>query len=175
MIPILLLAQAATTPAPTAPAAPWSVVERPGPNGAPGAVSSAVNVPDGRLVVRCDRVGAGVVSIQFIPHEPLRGFGQQPVSLQFDSGTPLIDNWELMGAGAVEREERAAATLSAGIAHARAIRLKTTDRMNRPVDIAFPGPAAEAPIARVAAACGRTLGMPLAPAPAPAAPSPAPR
>ncbi|WP_174296620.1 hypothetical protein [Sphingomonas bacterium] len=173
MIPLVwLLAQAAPSPAkPAAPPPPvaaapaWTPVERASAAGGTRSVSAAANAPGGRLVVRCDHAPDAVVSVQFIPRDPYRGFGVQPVSLRFDDGTALIDNWELLGAGAIEREERAMATLTMGIAHARRISLRTVDHAGAPLDVSFEGPASEAPIRRVVEACGQVLGKVAPPSP----------
>ncbi len=157
-------------------AAPWAAVERTAPGGTRSIAASAYSA-DGsaRLVVRCDRVSTPVVSIQFIPREQTRRFGVQPVSLQFDGGTPLVDNWEVMDVGLIEREDAAMTTLANGIAHARAIRLHSVASDDTAVDHAFPGPASDAPIRQVLAACGFTLGQVPQRAPVPAAtPSPTP-
>ena len=167
--PLFLLLQAASTAA--APP-PWTPVEHATPGGGHSVAASAYSA-DGsaRLVVRCDRVSAPVVSIQFIPREQPRRFGVQPVSLQFDGGTPLVDNWEVMGVGMIEREDAAMTTLANGIAHARQIRLHSVASDETAVDHVFAGPASDAPIRRVLAACGFTLGQvpQRAPTPAPTA------
>ena len=153
MIALLLQAAATIT-------APWTPVERATPGGGHSVAASAFSA-DGtaRLVVRCDRVAAPVVSIQFIPREQGRRFGVQPVSLQFDGGTPLVDNWEVMGIGLIERDDGAMTTLANGIAHAKAIRLHSVAGDETVVDHVFPGPGGDAPIRRVLAACGFTLGQ----------------
>lgn len=167
----LLLQAAAPSPAPVA---PWTPVERTTPQGTRSIAASAFSA-DGssRLVVRCDRVGEPVVSIQFIPREQGRRFGVQPVALQFDGGTPMVDNWEVMGVGLIEREQAAMTTLSNGIAHARSIKLHSVDPNDAALDLVFAGPATDAPIRRVVEACGATLGQVPRPAPV-VAPTPAP-
>ena len=167
LLPLLLQA---ATPA----TVPWAPVERTTPSGTRSVAASAFSA-DGsaRLVVRCDRVTTPVVSIQFIPREQTRRFGVQPVTLQFDGGTPLVDNWEVMGVGLIEREDAAMTTLANGIAQAKAIRLHRGASFDGPVDHLFAGPASDAPIRRVVEACGFTLGQVPQRAPVPA-PSPAP-
>ncbi|WP_375382908.1 hypothetical protein [uncultured Sphingomonas sp.] len=172
---VWLLMQAASAGAapPFVPAvAPWTVVDRTNPATGARSVSAAAVAPGGtgRLVVRCDHAPIAVVSVQFIPRDAYRGFGVQPVSLQFDGGTALIDNWELLGAGAIEREEHAIATLTMGIAHARRIHLHTVDRAGVPLDLTLDGPTDDLPIRRVVEACGQVLGQ--VPAPPGAAPTP---
>ena len=166
---IALLLQAAAPAALTVPPPAWTPVERTTPQGTRSIAASAFAV-DGssRLVVRCDRVTAPVISVQFIPREQTRRFGVQPVSLQFDGGTPLVDNWEVMGAGLIEREDAAITTLSAGIAHARQIKLHSVASDETVVDLVFAGPATDAPIRRVVEACGFVLGQVPQRAPAPA-------
>ena len=171
---IALMIQAATpAPAPSA-TAPWAVVERSTPRGG-RSVSVSAYSPDGgnRLVVRCDRGADAVVSIQFIPHEQARRFGVQPVTLQFDGGTPLVDNWEVMGIGLIERDDAAMTTLSTGIARARTIKLHSVDPDEKPIDLVFAGPGSDAPVRHVVEACGFTFGQlpkrALAPTPAPTA------
>ncbi len=177
-MPVLLsiaLLQAAT-PASLPAVAPWTPVERTTPSGTRSVAASAFSA-DGsaRLVVRCDRVTTPVVSIQFIPREQTRRFGVQPVTLQFDGGTPLVDNWEVMGVGLIEREDAAMTTLANGIAHAKAIKLHSVASDDTAVDHFFAGPASDAPIRRVVEACGFTLGQVPQRAPVPAAtPSHAP-
>ena len=155
---IALLIQA-SSPAMT-PAPPWTPVDRATPQGGRSIAASATSA-DGaaRLVVRCDRVSAPVVSIQFIPREQTRRFGVQPVSLQFDGGTPMVDNWEVMGVGLIEREDAAMTTLANGIAHARQIRLHSVASDDAAVDHVFAGPGSDASIRRVLDACGFTLGQ----------------
>ena len=174
---IALLLQAATPAAAPAPP-PWAPVERATLSGGRSVSASAYSA-DGasRLVVRCDRGKDAVVSIQFIPREQTRRFGVQPVALQFDGGTPLVDNWEVMGAGLIERDDAAMTTLSTGIARARSIKLHSVDPEDKPIDLVFAGPGSEAPIRRVVEACGFTFGQlpkrAVAPAPSPE-PTPAP-
>lgn len=171
-IALSLLLQAAATP-PAPPLAPWTPVARTNAAGVHSMVAST-NAADGsaRLVVKCDRLTEGVVSIQFIPKERLVAGGVQPVSLQFDGGTPMGTNWERMGGAALTREDGAVTTLVAAIAHARTIKLHTGDGGAPPRDVAFTGPPSDAPMRQVLAACGYTLGqVPVrasAPAPAPA-------
>ena len=172
---LLLLAQAATAAPekPTAAAPPWTVVERAGAGGVASASASVTEPGGARLAVRCDREREPVVSIQFLPRTRLRTFGVQPVTLQVDDGTALVDNWELIGGGAIERVDAAVSTITLAIAHGRTVKLRSFDAAGAPIDLGFAGPASDAPIRRVLATCGFTLGQPFVRAPRPA-PSPAP-
>ena len=49
-------------------------------------------------------------------------------------------------------------TIVAALAHAKVIKLHTTNRAGEPVDATFDGPASDAGIVQVLAACGYTLG-----------------
>lgn len=172
---LLLLAQAAAPAPAAAAAAPWTVTERAGANGLRSASTSATEPGGARLAVRCDRATEPVVSIQFLPRTRLRSFGVQPVTLQIDGGALLVDNWELIGGGAIERVDAAVATLTAAIAHGRVVKLRSFDAAGGSIDLSFAGPATDAPIRRVVAACGFTLGQPFTRAAQPAAaPAPAP-
>lgn len=175
MFALLLQAAApAPGPAPAPGAAPWAVTEIAGANGPRSASTSTTEAGGARLAVRCDRVGDPVVSIQFLPRTKLRTLGVQPVTLQLDGGTPLTDNWELLGGGAIERSDAAVTTLAAAIARARAIKVRSFDQSGAAIDLSFTGPASDAPIRRVLTACGYVLGqIPARSAPAPA-PSPTP-
>ena len=165
---LLLLAQAAAPAPATAATSPWMVTERAGANGTRSASTSATEPGGARLAVRCDRTAEPVVSIQFLPRTRLRLFGVQPVTLQVDGGTLLVDNWELIGGGAIERVDAAVSTITAAVARGHAVKLRSFDATGTAIDLNFPGPASDAPIRRVLAACGFTLGQPFVRAPQPA-------
>ena len=166
---LMLIQAAAASPTP----APWTALDRSVAGGA-HAMSAAAPALDGggRLVVRCDHAGDAVVSIQYIPATPFPIGGMQPVSLQFDGGTPMVANWERMGGGAIERLDGAVTTLTTALVKARRVRLHTSDGGGAAHDADFVGPASDTGVRAVLQACGYTLGsVPdrVAAAPAPAA------
>jgi hypothetical protein len=170
----LLLQAAAPAPAPAAtpaPVVPWTPVTRG--DAAAGTLSSSVYVfsrtPGSRLAVRCDARTDKVVSIQFKAPGDLGAGPVRPVSLILDGGTPLIANWEFISGIALEREDAAVTTITAALAHAREIKVHTTNLAGEPVDAVFDGPASPAGLTQVLGTCGYTLGtIPVrTPAPAP--------
>jgi hypothetical protein len=167
MISILaLLLQAAPAPAAVA---PWTVTTRPKTDPAITSTVAGASSADGgaKLVVRCDAGKANVVSVQLFSRTPLGGPPARPVSLTFDGGTPMIDNWEFVQQGAFQRDDVGVTTLTTALAAAKTIKLHTTTATGEPVDATFAGPASAAPITAVLAACGYTLGQPPVRAPEP--------
>lgn len=167
MISILaLLLQAAPAPAAVA---PWTVTTRPKTDPAITSTVTGASSADGgaKLVVRCDAGKANVVSMQLFSRTPLGGPPARPVSLTFDAGTPMIDNWEFVQQGAFQRDDVGVTTLTTALAAAKTIKLHTTTATGEPVDATFAGPASAAPITAVLAACGYTLGQPPVRAPEP--------
>lgn len=152
--------------------APWTAVLRTDAQGNRSATASATSA-DGaaRLVVRCDARATKVVSVQFIPAARFIATTDRPVSLSFDGGAPLPWNWEYPGGGAFVRLDGVVTNLVAGIAHARQIRVRALNPVGEWVDATFAGPASDAPIRQVLAACDYQLGvMPnRSPTPAPTA------
>jgi hypothetical protein len=169
----LLLQAAAPAPAPVpSPPAPWTAVTRG--DAASGNLSSSVYVysrtPGSRLAVRCDARAEKVVSIQFKGPGDLGAGPMRPVRLDIDGTPPLIANWEFISGIALEREDVAVTTITTVLAHAREIKVHTTNLAGEPVDAVFDGPASPAGLTQVLATCGYTLGTaPVrAPTPAPA-------
>ena len=76
-------------------------------------------------------------------------------------------NWEFTGTAAFNRDAVAVTALTVELAKAREIKLMTTNAANFGFGGTFPGPASDAPVRQVLAACGYTLGQ--VPPPAPAA------
>lgn len=173
MIPIFALLLQATAPAPVAPP-PWTAVTRG--DAASGNLSSSVYVfsraPGSRLAVRCDARADKVVSIQFKGPGDLGAGPVRPVSLILDGGTPLIANWEFISGIALEREDAAVTTITTALAHAREIRVHTTNLAGEPVDAVFDGPASPVGLTQVLGTCGYTLGTVPVRTPAPATPAP---
>ncbi len=172
MIPLIaLLLQAA--PAATVPA-PWAVTPRPNADPTIKTTVASVTAANGnaKLVVRCDAGAVNVVSVQLFSRTPLGGPPTRPVSMTFDAGTPLIDNWEFVPQGAYQRDDIAVTTLTTGLSTAKVIKVHTTTTTGEPIDATFAGPPSAAPISAVLSACGYTLGQPpvrtTAPVPAPA-------
>lgn len=166
----LLLQAAATTPAP-APVAPWTAIARG--DAAAGTASTSLysfsRTPGSRLAVRCDARADKVVSIQFKGPGDLGAGPVRPVRLILDGGTPLISNWEFISGIALEREDAAVTTITTALAHAKDIKIHTTNLAGESIDAEFDGPASDAGLTQVLAACGYTLGtVPVrTPAPAP--------
>ncbi|MGN6820071.1 MAG: hypothetical protein ACTHJR_15505 [Sphingomonas sp.] len=163
---IALLLQAA--PAAAAPA-PWTVTTRPKTDPTITSTVTGASSADGngKLVVRCDAGKANVVSVQFFSRTPLGGPPARPVSLTFDAGTPLIDNWEFVQQGAFQRDDVGVTTLTTALASAKSVKLHTTTAAGEPIDATFAGPPSAQPISAVLAACGYTLGQPPVRAPEP--------
>jgi hypothetical protein len=174
MISILAMLLQTAAPAPAsapAPVAPWTAVTRG--DAASGNLSSSLYVysrtPGSRLAVRCDARADKVVSLQFKGPGDLGAGPVRPVSLILDGGTPLISNWEFISGIALEREDAAVTTITTALAHAREIKIHTTNLAGERVDAVFDGPASTAGLTQVLATCGYTLGaVPVrTPAPAP--------
>ena len=167
MISILAMLLQAAAPAPTAaptpaPApAPWTAIVRG--DAAAGNLSTSTYVmahdAGGRLAVRCDARADKVVSIQFRGPGDLGAGPVRPVRLTIDNATPLIANWEFISGVAVEREDAAVTTITSAFAHAKEIKLHTTNLAGEPVDAVFDGPSSTAGLTQVLAACGYTLGQ----------------
>lgn len=175
MILALLLQGAAPAPA-TPGSAPWAVTSTAGKGSK--ATSASVWSQDGkaRLVVRCDTATAPIVSLQFIPKPGFPAATPRPVSINIDDNGWFGANWQFPGSGAFVSDDAVVTNLSVMLAHAHAIRVRVVTPDNVTVDAAFAGPAGEAPVRAVLAACGYEFGKipprsaPRA-APAPAAPA----
>jgi len=174
MISILVLLLQAAAPAPAPAPAPWTPVTRG--DAASGNASTSMyaysRTPGGRLAVRCDARADKVVSLQFRGPGDLGAGPVRPVSLIIDGGTPLIANWEFISGIALEREDAAVTTITNALAHAREIKLHTTNLAGEPIDAVFDGPPSAAGITQVLSACGYTLGEIPTRAPAGNVPSP---
>ncbi|WP_010215424.1 hypothetical protein [Sphingomonas sp. PAMC 26621] len=158
MLLVALLLQAATpTPAPVP--APWGVTTRV--NGTSTATSASVWSLDGaaRLVVRCDAASEKIVSIQFIPRGGFPAALPRPVSMNIDDNGWLGSNWQFPGSGAFTSQDAIVTTLAAQLAHGKAIKVRVINPDNTPIDATFTGPATDAPVKRVLAACGYELGV----------------
>lgn len=154
----LLLLQTAT-PAPAA-VAPWTARERT--DAATGAKSvtagAASREKNARLSLRCD-AQVPVVSIQYIPREALGAGPDRMVSLSFDSGPPVDFLWEFPGTAAFVRDTPQVTALTIEFARAKTIKVHTMSVANTAVDATFDGPASDASVKAVLAACGYTLGQ----------------
>jgi hypothetical protein len=176
MILFLTIALQATAPAatPAAPLAPWTprMKTDPATGLQSGSVSASSAEGNGRLVVRCDRRGDNVVSIQFIPKLGFTAATPRPVSIQIDGAAPLGANWDFPGTGTFVSDDAIVTTLSTAIAHGKQIKVHVIDPLNNVVDATFAGPSSEAPIKQVVEACGYVFGQvpvrALAPTSAPA-------
>ena len=159
----LLLLQAATPV--SAPAAPWTPRERT--DAATGAKSVAVGATsrenNARLSLRCD-AQVPVVSLQYIPREPLGAGPERVVSMSFDGGPPVALAWEFPGTAAFVRDTPSVTALTIEMAKARAIKVEALSTAGTTVSATFDGPGGDAPIKAVLTACGYTLGeVPVAP------------
>ena len=168
----LLLQAAAAAPAPPPPPpVPWTAVVRG--DAAAGNLSVSAyaysRTAGSRLAVRCDARADKVVSIQFRAPDSLGDGPMRPLSLTIDSGIPLIANWEFLSGIALEREDPAVTTIVAAFAHAKEIKLHTSNLAGEPIDAVFDGPASDAGLNQVLAACGYTMGVVPVRAPTPAA------
>lgn len=176
MILFLTLALQAAAPAPTpaAPVAPWTPRLRADPTTGlkSGSVSASSNEGNGRLTVRCDHAGEGIVSIQFLPTQPFAAATDRPVSIQIDGEPALGANWEFPGRATLVRDEAIVTTLSAAIARAKQIKIRIIDPQDQPILATLSGPPSAAPIKQVLEACGYVLGQVPARAPEPT-PAPA--
>ncbi|MFA5964485.1 MAG: hypothetical protein WC804_10745 [Sphingomonas sp.] len=160
MITILAMLLQAAAPAPVAAPAPWAPITRGDTASGNLSVSAYVysRTPGGRLAVRCDARVDKVVSIQFRGPGDLGAGPVRPVSLTIDGGTPLIANWEFISGIALEREDAAVTTIAAALAHAKEIKVHTTNLVGEPIDAVFDGPANPDGLTQVLTACGYTLG-----------------
>lgn len=159
MIPfLLLLIQAA--PATTA-IAPWAPVTKTDAATGASSVSAFALSGDGnaRLVVRCDHAGEPVVSVQLRTRRPLGATDNHHVSMSFDGGAAIESDWEFPGTAAFVRDSAIVTQLTAGLANAHEIKVKTTDATGGAVEESFGGPAGAAPISQVLEACGYSLGV----------------
>lgn len=179
MILFLTLALQAAAPAATAPPAPppppWTPRMKTDPvtNKESGSVSVTSADGNSRLVVRCDRRGENVVSLQFIPTPPFAAATPRPVSISVDGGTALGANWDFPGRGAVVSDEVIVTNLTVAIAHGKQIKVHVIDPADKPLDAVFTGPPSEAPIKQVLESCGYSLGaIPVREAAPPATPTP---
>ncbi len=162
MILFLTMALQAAAPAAAAPPpAPWTPRMKMDPvtNKPSGSVSATSTDGNSRLVVRCDRRGDNVVSIQFIPNVPFIAATPRPVSITIDGGTALGANWEFPGRGAVVSDEAIVTNLTVAIAHGKSIKVHVIDPFEKPLDAIFAGPPSEAPIKQVVESCGYVFGV----------------
>ena len=189
MIPLLLLLQTATSATPSTlpapPPAPWEVRTRTSPNGVVS-TSAGTTARDGssRLLVKCDKAAESVVSVQFFMRQPLQeaatdgSFASKAVGLRFDSGAVNEYPWQFRAAAAFISDDAAVVSLTQQLARAKLVKVETTNAANYRVAALFDGPASDAPIRQVLAACGYAIGVGPVPqsTPTPAAkPNPAPR
>lgn len=172
MLPIILLALQAATPAapaaaPPAPApAPWAVRERPATANGVATTSTSAIARDGssRLTVKCDKAAESIVSVQFIAKQPLQTasdtgeFADKPVSLRFNGGPAVTDNWQFRATAAYIASSTPVTALTVQLAKAKAITVETTTAGNFAFSATFDGPATSAPIIQVLTACGYKLG-----------------
>ncbi len=176
MLPIILLTlQAATPPAPAAvppaPApvaapAPWTIRERTDAASGVATTSTSAIARDGssRLTVKCDKAAESIVSVQFITKQPLQTaadtgeFADKPVSLRFNGGPAVTDNWQFRATAAYIANSTPVTALTVQLAKAKAITVETTTAGNFAFSATFDGPATSAPIVQVLTACGYKLG-----------------
>jgi hypothetical protein len=157
----LALQAAAAAPVPAPPPPPWTprLKADPATGLQSGSVYANAQEGNGRLVVRCDRTGDNVVSVQFFPGLPFTAATPRPVSIKVDDAAPLGANWEFPGKGAYVADDAIVTTLTNAIAHAKRIQVHVIDPLNNVVDASFAGPATETPIKQVVEACGYVLGQ----------------
>lgn len=174
MIPILLLLQAAMSALPTAPPAPpptpWEVRTRTSADGVVSTSAAAV-ARDGssRLLVKCDKATEAVVSVQFFTRQPLQegaadgSFPSKTVGLRFDNGAANEYAWQFRAAAAFISDDAAVTSLTQQLARAKLVKVETTNPGNYRVEALFDGPASDAPIRQVLAACNYVVGVGPAP------------
>lgn len=178
-IPVLLLLQAASAPA-TPPPRPWEPRTRTVAGGVTSTIAQVSGKDGSRLVVKCDRGTEALVSVQFFAGQPLSeadasgAFASKPVGVRFDGGAANEYDWQFRAAAAFISDEAAVTSLTQQLAHAKQIKVETTNAANFRVEAVFDGPPSEAPIRQVLAACSTTPAPQATATPAPAA-KPAPR
>lgn len=186
MLPIILLAlQAATpaapaaappapAPAPVAASAPWAIRERTDAASGVAMTSTSAIARDGssRLTVKCDKAAESIVSVQFIAKQPLQTaldtgeFADKPVSMRFNGGPAITDTWQFRATAAYIANSTPVTALTVQLAKAKAITVETTTAGNFAFSATFDGPATSAPIVQVLTACGYKLGEVPPPPPA---------
>ena len=154
----LLMLQAAAparTPAPS-----WKLAERTNAAGI-RSVSASVTGQDGlsRFVVKCDVAAEPIVSVQFIWPSPLGASVAKPVSISFDGGLAIIDDWNFPGSGAYIADADEVTRLTTMLVKAKQVAVSTTNGSNFTVQASFAGPPGDAAIRQVLGACGYTLGV----------------
>ncbi len=164
----LLLLQAAPAPAPAPPPAPWS--PRACTDATTGAKSVTASVSargnNARLSLRCD-AQVPIVSVQYVTREPLGAGPDRIVAMSFDGGPAVEFLWEFPGTAAFVRDGPQVTALTIEMAKAKVIKVRTMTIANTAVEATFDGPASDAPVKAVLAACGYTLGqVPIEPEPA---------
>lgn len=161
LLPMLLILQ--TVPA-AAPVVPWTPRERTDAATGARSVTAGANSREknARLSLRCD-AQVPVVSIQYIPREPLGAGPERSVSVSFDGGPPVTLDWEFPGTAAFVRDTPSVTALTIEMAKAKAIRVEAMSTAGTNVAATFDGPGSDAPVKAVLTACGYTLGeVPLA-------------
>ncbi|OYY76177.1 MAG: hypothetical protein B7Y43_16480 [Sphingomonas sp. 28-62-20] len=162
MISILfaLLQSTALTAPPPPPAPPWTAVTRT--DATTGATSTSALAysadRNARLVVRCDRVGEPVVSIQMRTRAGLAASGDHLVSVSVDGAAPIDLPWEFPGSATMNRGTVAVTKLTEAMSKAMSITVSTKDG-EQTVSATFVGPGTGTGIKDVLAACGYELGV----------------
>jgi hypothetical protein len=166
-------AASAAAPAAATPPAPWALRTRTDAASGAVATSASATARDGssRMVLRCDKVSDPVVSLQFITKQVLANaekgvFAEKPVSARFDAGPALEYNWEFTTTAAYIRDPIAVTALAVELAKAKEVKVSTTNANKFVFEGTIDGPAGNASIGQVLAACGYVLGQ----VPAPVAP-----
>ncbi len=159
MFPLILLLQAAATPAPAAPA-PWSAVTRTNPADGTKATSAFAMSRDGsaRLTVRCDTVKMPVVSIQLRTRTPMPSGPDQAVSVKIDSADPIPAAWQFPGVAMLNTNPATVTSVTSELVNAHKIVI-TTGEGPMSVSEEFDGPASPDGIKAVLDACGYQLGV----------------
>lgn len=153
----LILLQAAQV---TTPSVPWAPRERTdATTGARSVTAGATSRErNARLSLRCD-AQVPVVSIQYIPREPLGAGPDRMVSLSFDGGPAVTLLWEFPGTASFVRDPASVTALTIQMASAKTIRVEAQSTAGTTVAATFDGPGNDASIKSVLTACEYTLGM----------------
>ncbi|MBX9729809.1 MAG: hypothetical protein K2X59_00635 [Sphingomonas sp.] len=160
MISILFALLQSTAPAAPPPPPPWTAVTRTDATTGATSTSALAYTADrsARLVVRCDRVGEPVVSIQMRTRAGLAASDDHLVSVSVDGAAPIDLPWEFPGAATMNRGTVAVTQLTEAMSKAKSITVTTKDG-EQIVSATFVGPGTATGIKDVLAACGYELGV----------------
>lgn len=156
ILSLFLILQAAPV---AAPIVPWTPRERTdAATGARSVTAAATSrETNARLSLRCD-AQVPVVSIQYIPREPLGAGPERTVSVSFDGGPAVALDWEFPGTAAFVRDTPSVTALTIELAKAKTVRVEALSTAGTTVAATFDGPGTDSSVKAVLTACGYTLG-----------------